>query len=730
MPTLEEYLTSEYPKIEAQLQEIDLYVSQGANLLRTACQTGDGKPVSWPYSYPEPTLPDEISVSTQTMCAAAAEHLIEAEIGETEPPRLSELVSKVLKSTFDQVSSKVGAGERAWKSSTFGFEDVFTASWLVEVISKRTAPEPIVKAAAGIIVTALKNAVDKQFEKTLFEESNDAGPHPLPLLRVFQSVESIEKSNSIMTTAGLAVPLVADKDLSSAAHWFERNLHRQMSFHHFQDFRFDAAEMVFCLAGVLQTKGITIYDDVITQVLKIVREAQSRSVYWRPYRPMISNERGMTLLPLSIEVATTLLALLERTHNFETYQDTLHKYYRWLVSQRIVQEHKREDDPKQLWAGWHSENAYGLTGVHVWDTARVAMFLLQYGRAIRRQVQKDLRKKSGFTIKDRSALEKTLNEIVPYDEGAAESIKDRIKRAISTDSFSLLLYGPPGTSKTTIVEAIANAKEEWDMVYITPSDFISGGESAIEQKAKLMFETITKMSETVVFFDEIDRLLLDRDSKRYGEQGDIFQFMTPGMLAKLAELRKMKKLGFVIGTNYGERIDRAIKREGRIDKALLCAPPNESARNKLLKGFLQKGLKKPVWTAKHKQLLNAIAKATPCYVYEELRSLVKSTISASNPKNLESVLPKIKKSVTNKRPEVTIDSYKKRLDSTDYPQRPVEEYIALLILTAEAQKVSENKAVAEIKKLKKRYGAVTDDLVPLAKSCGLGKIASVLTEAA
>ncbi len=39
----------------------------------------------------------------------------------------------------------------------------------------------------------------------------------------------------------------------------------------------------------------------------------------------------------------------------------------------------------------------------------------------------------------------------------------------------------------------------------------------------------------VILFDEIDRLILDRDSKAYSEQSDVFQFMTPSMLIKIQE---------------------------------------------------------------------------------------------------------------------------------------------------------------------------------------------------
>jgi hypothetical protein len=726
MPTLDQYLSDDYPKIDAQLQEMKLCVAQCANLLRQSYQK-TATVSFWPYSYPDFSPPTKFSVSTQAMCATAAQHLIEDGFDKAATPKLSALRDEVLNSTFAHILANVAAGKAAWKSSTFGVEDVFTTSWLVDVISKRRASVDIVKPALLIINDALQRAVEERFEQTLFQFDypNDAGPHPLPLLRLFQSVTLIENSALIKKMPGISLPLVEEKMLSDAAHWFERNLHRQMSFYHFSDFRFDAAEMVFCLAGLLETKGIALYDDLIKQVLTIIQDAQERSVYWRPYRPMISTETGMTLLPLSIEVASTLLDLLDTTRNFDAYQDTLSKYYRWLLSVRIIESKKKAHDPS-CWAGWHSENAYGPPGVHVWDTARVAMFLMEYSKAIRRQIQEDLRKKSGFTIKNPSQITLTLDRIVPYDQGATESFKDRIKRSISSESFSLLLYGPPGTSKTTLAQAIAKFKG-WDMVYITPSDFISGGESAIEQKAKSMFEVLTKMSETVVFFDEIDRLLLDRDSDSYGQQEDIFQFMTPSMLAKLAELRKVQKLGFVIGTNYSERIDRAIKREGRIDKALLCAPPNKAARLLILKGFLEDGVAKAVWTSAHEKSLATIANRTVCYVYEELRSLVNSAIAASSPATLESILTRIKGALSKESSEVTVESYKKRLALKEYPQKPLEEYVALLMLSAEVRATNESSVVTMVKKLKKKYGdPIVDDLVPLAKSCHLGRVESAL----
>ena len=86
----------------------------------------------------------------------------------------------------------------------------------------------------------------------------------------------------------------------------------------------------------------------------------------------------------------------------------------------------------------------------------------------------------------------------------------------------------------------------------------------------------------VVLFDEIDQFMLDRDSKYFRDQDTVFQFLTPGMLTKLNDLRASKSVLFVIATNYEERIDAAIKRQGRIDQHLLLLPADRERRKKFV----------------------------------------------------------------------------------------------------------------------------------------------------
>jgi hypothetical protein len=53
-------------------------------------------------------------------------------------------------------------------------------------------------------------------------------------------------------------------------------------------------------------------------------------------------------------------------------------------------------------------------------------------------------------------------------------------------------------------------------------------------------------------------------------------------------LRQSEHVIFIVGTNYADRIDRAIKRAGRIDERLLVLPPDLSRREQIIRESLEK----------------------------------------------------------------------------------------------------------------------------------------------
>ncbi len=148
-------------------------------------------------------------------------------------------------------------------------------------------------------------------------------------------------------------------------------------------------------------------------------------------------------------------------------------------------------------------------------------------------------------------------------------------------SASVLLFGPPGTSKTTIVKAVADGLK-WPVVLLSPGDFIQKGLEYIEAQAISVFERLMFLSRSVVIFDECDELFRDRAPSPATEQTrGITAFVTASMLPKLQELHDRGRVIFFICTNNFNTIDPAIKRGGRIDHIIGIGPPDKSARSKI-----------------------------------------------------------------------------------------------------------------------------------------------------
>ncbi|MDQ6876858.1 MAG: ATP-binding protein [Candidatus Dormibacteraeota bacterium] len=151
-----------------------------------------------------------------------------------------------------------------------------------------------------------------------------------------------------------------------------------------------------------------------------------------------------------------------------------------------------------------------------------------------------------------------------------------------TQARSAILFGPPGTSKTTLVEALAGALG-WNYLEILASDFLSEGIDNVPARADAIFSQIMELDRCVILFDEIDELLRDRSAAMTDPFG---RFLTTSMLPKLARLWEQRRVLFFVNTNWIDRADPAIRRSQRFDAALFVAPPNFGRKLERLQGLL------------------------------------------------------------------------------------------------------------------------------------------------
>lgn len=151
-------------------------------------------------------------------------------------------------------------------------------------------------------------------------------------------------------------------------------------------------------------------------------------------------------------------------------------------------------------------------------------------------------------------------------------------RPLIEESRSAVLFGPPGTSKTTLVESLAGCLG-WKYVEVHASDFLREGMDRVPAEADKIFLRLMELDHCVILFDEIDELIRARDS---GSSAPFGRFLTTSMLPKLAKLWSQRRVLFFVATNDIEKADPAIKRSQRFDAAIFVAPPAFEKKKKRL----------------------------------------------------------------------------------------------------------------------------------------------------
>lgn len=164
--------------------------------------------------------------------------------------------------------------------------------------------------------------------------------------------------------------------------------------------------------------------------------------------------------------------------------------------------------------------------------------------------------------------------VIPWkhlvDTGFKEVLEDRVIRpaqAHQRGPRSFILFGPPGTSKSTIVRSLAS-EIGWPCVELGAADFCMDGFELLLRHTKEIFQTLFDLRETVVLFDEIDELVTAREQ----EQEKVGRFITTAMLPWFQKLRDLGQIVFAVNTNHIARYDSAISRPGRFDLIIPVGP--------------------------------------------------------------------------------------------------------------------------------------------------------------
>ena len=135
---------------------------------------------------------------------------------------------------------------------------------------------------------------------------------------------------------------------------------------------------------------------------------------------------------------------------------------------------------------------------------------------------------------------------------------------------TVLLFGPPGTGKTTFAKAIAG-RLGWPFIELLPSK-LESGDGSMSSELRTAMNDLLQLDHAVVFIDEFDEIASAR------EHNPSTKGVVNELLKMIPAFRSAPGHLLVCATNFVADIDSAVLRPGRFDLVIPIGPPDLSAR--------------------------------------------------------------------------------------------------------------------------------------------------------
>ena len=335
---------------------------------------------------------------------------------------------------------------------------------------------------------------------------------------------------------------------------------------------FDSVQLAYYLLSSVKFQNYA-NSKVIDKAIEVIFSKQQEDGTWKLSRPFLHRPEGGVMNCFSIEVPSVILRLPQFESLLSCYLPKLQKTLDWVEKNFKI---------KESYKGWRSDSHWQAESPESWATALVYDFLSELLKIVTTVTNRTLLASLGGKMVTPKVPWAGIVDYCGFKKSLEKSVIAPIKRnpeGINLEVSSILLFGPPGVGKDTIISALAS-EVGWPLILIPPPVLLIEGDAKIVKVAETLFNKLLLLKKAVVFFDEFEEFVTSRDI----EDNKSGRFITNSMLYWFGMLKEKAQIVSIVATNHLEKIEGAITRLGRFDLILPIGPPEElDERVKLLK---------------------------------------------------------------------------------------------------------------------------------------------------